>query len=175
MTGRARPSRRELGGDQVEGRQAVRELLVAGRRKVYELWVASDDERGPVRDIVDLAARGRVTVKHVSAGKLAGFIVGREVANEEDWEIENMVVAESERRQGFASALVADLLKRARGKNTCRFWLEVRAGNAAAIGLYRRFAFEEESRRKNYYSHPTEDALVLALKLREQTLEELQE
>src|SRR3954451_10206913 len=72
MTGRARPSRRELGGDQVEGRQAVRELLVAGRRKVYELWVASDDERGPVRDIVDLAAKGRVTVKHVSAGKLEG-------------------------------------------------------------------------------------------------------
>src|SRR5437899_9117315 len=64
--------RRELGGDQVEGRQAVRELLIAGRRKVYELWVASEDDRGPVRDIVDLAAKTRVTVKHVSVGKLAG-------------------------------------------------------------------------------------------------------
>src|SRR5438270_2157825 len=101
-------------------------------------------------------------------GDLVGFIVAREVAGEEDWEIENVVVAEAERRQGFASALVAEFLKRARGKRTCRFWLEVRAGNVAAVGLYRRFGFEEESSRKNYYSHPTEDALVLALKLREQ-------
>ena len=108
-------------------------------------------------------------------GKPVGFIVGREVANNEDWEIENMVVAKSERRQGFASALVAELLKRARGKRTCRFWLEVRGSNIAAIALYRKFGFEEESRRKNYYSHPIEDGLVLALKLREQTLEELQE
>jgi ribosomal-protein-alanine N-acetyltransferase len=114
-------------------------------------------------------------VAEESRGKLVGFIVAREVADQEDWEIENVAIAKSERRQGFASALVADLLKRARGKRTCRFWLEVRAGNVAAVALYRKFGFEEESRRKNYYSHPTEDALVLALKLREQTLEELQE
>ena len=64
------PSRRDLGGDQVEGRQAVRELLIAGRRKVYELWVASEDDHGPVRDITDLANKSRVTVKRVSAAKL---------------------------------------------------------------------------------------------------------
>src|SRR5438094_661990 len=69
---RTRPPRRELGGDQVEGRQAVRELLIAGKRKVYELWVASDDDRGPLRDITDLANKSRVTVKRVSAAKLAG-------------------------------------------------------------------------------------------------------
>jgi [ribosomal protein S18]-alanine N-acetyltransferase len=121
-------------------------------------------------------------VAEETQGKLVGFIVGRAVPGvarglpgEDDWEIENMVVAESERRQGFGSALVAELLRRARGKSTCRFWLEVRASNVAAIALYRKFGFEEESRRKSYYSHPTEDALVLALKLREQTLEELQE
>jgi len=65
--------RRELGGDQVEGRQAVRELLIAGRRKVYELWIAAQDDRsGPLRDIAELANASRVTVKQVSPGKLAG-------------------------------------------------------------------------------------------------------
>ncbi|MDX6413736.1 MAG: rRNA (guanosine2251-2-O)-methyltransferase, partial [Gaiellaceae bacterium] len=64
-------SRRELGGDQVEGRQAVRELLLAGRRKVHEVWIASDDGRGPLADLAELAAKSRVLVKHVSAGKLA--------------------------------------------------------------------------------------------------------
>jgi 23S rRNA (guanosine2251-2'-O)-methyltransferase len=67
-----KPTRRGLGGDQIEGRQAVRELLVAGRRRVFELMVASGDEgRGPLRDLTDLASKSRVPVKQVSAGKLA--------------------------------------------------------------------------------------------------------
>jgi 23S rRNA (guanosine2251-2'-O)-methyltransferase len=67
-----KPSRRDLGGDQIEGRQAVRELMVAGRRRVFELMVASsDDGRGPLRDLVELASRARVPVKQVSASKLA--------------------------------------------------------------------------------------------------------
>ena len=46
-----------LGGEQVEGRQAVRELLMAGTRKVREVWVASDlEDTGVIADIVDLAA-----------------------------------------------------------------------------------------------------------------------
>ena len=64
-----------LGGDQVEGRQAVRELLLAGRRRVREVLVsAGDDERldGPLRDLVELAGDLRVPVKHVSRTKLAG-------------------------------------------------------------------------------------------------------
>jgi 23S rRNA (guanosine2251-2'-O)-methyltransferase len=68
----AKPTRRDLGGDQIEGRQAVRELLVAGRRRVFELMVVSgEDGRGPLRDLMDLASKSRVPVKQVSAGKLA--------------------------------------------------------------------------------------------------------
>ena len=48
----------------------MRELLVAGKRKVYELWVSGDDDRGPLRDLTDLAAKSRVAVKRVSPGKL---------------------------------------------------------------------------------------------------------
>jgi 23S rRNA (guanosine2251-2'-O)-methyltransferase len=66
-----KPSRRDLGGDQVEGRQAVRELLIAGRRRVFELMIASDDRRGPLRDLTDLASKVRVPVKQVSPTKLA--------------------------------------------------------------------------------------------------------
>jgi len=60
-----------LGGEQVEGRQAVRELLIAGRRKVHELWLSSalagDDV---VADIVALAAANRVPVANVARTKL---------------------------------------------------------------------------------------------------------
>ncbi|MBM3663755.1 MAG: 23S rRNA (guanosine(2251)-2'-O)-methyltransferase RlmB [Actinobacteria bacterium] len=60
-----------MGGTQVEGRQAVRELLLAGRRKVYELLVSGDVEVGStLEDIVDLANELRVPVTAVSAGRL---------------------------------------------------------------------------------------------------------
>ena len=66
-----RTSDRTLGGEQVEGRQAVRELLLAGRRKVYEVWVATDvPDAGVISDIADLAADQRVPVVEVNKRRL---------------------------------------------------------------------------------------------------------
>ena len=54
----------------MEGRQAVLELLLAGRRKVREVWVATGDgERGP-SEIIALAADLRVPVQEVSRKRL---------------------------------------------------------------------------------------------------------
>ena len=39
--------------------------------------------------------------------------------------------------------------------------LEVRAGNAAAIGLYEKLGFRQAGRRKNYYPQEHEDALLM--------------
>ncbi|HKY14276.1 MAG TPA: 23S rRNA (guanosine(2251)-2'-O)-methyltransferase RlmB [Microthrixaceae bacterium] len=60
-----------LGGTQVEGRQSVRELLLAGTRKVYEVHVASDvDSSEVLDDIAELANDLKVTVRRVSRGRL---------------------------------------------------------------------------------------------------------
>src|SRR5262245_52101059 len=77
-----RPAR-GLGGDQVEGRQAVRELLLAGRRRVRELLVSEEPvEGGPeapsrsgranesLQDLVDLALDLNVPVREVSRKRL---------------------------------------------------------------------------------------------------------
>jgi len=54
----------------VEGRQAVRELLLAGRRKVREIWLlAEQDPSDALEDIVELAEAERVPVRQVSRGK----------------------------------------------------------------------------------------------------------
>ncbi|MPY96234.1 MAG: 23S rRNA (guanosine(2251)-2'-O)-methyltransferase RlmB, partial [Acidimicrobiia bacterium] len=58
-------------GEQVEGRQAVRELLVAGRRRVKEVLVANDLEPAPIlEDILELAEARWVPVRHIGRGKL---------------------------------------------------------------------------------------------------------
>jgi 23S rRNA (guanosine2251-2'-O)-methyltransferase len=70
-----RPARRRssttgLGGQQVEGRHAVRELLLAGRRRVHEIWILADAEPSPVLgDIRELAAGERIPVREVGRGK----------------------------------------------------------------------------------------------------------
>jgi len=44
--------KKSLGGDQVEGRQAVRELLIAQKRKVREIWISNEiDNSDIVEDI----------------------------------------------------------------------------------------------------------------------------
>ncbi len=70
---RRREPPRGLGGDQVEGRRAVRELLAANRRRVREVWVAEGMERALLlAEIADLAAARRVPLKHVGRGRLDG-------------------------------------------------------------------------------------------------------
>lgn len=70
--GRPVPGReRGLGGDQIEGRQAVRELLIANKRKVRELWIASDmEDAGIISEIADLAAANRVQITEVNRRRL---------------------------------------------------------------------------------------------------------
>jgi len=54
----------------VEGRQAVRELLVAGRRRIREVLLSSDLEEAPIlEDILELAADRRVPVRQIGRGR----------------------------------------------------------------------------------------------------------
>ena len=62
---------RGLGGDQVEGRQAVRELLLSGTRRVREVLVAADQHDADVLgDIVELAHDLKVPVREVTRTRL---------------------------------------------------------------------------------------------------------
>lgn len=62
---------RNLGGEQIEGRQAVRELLLAQRRKVYEIQISSElKDSDRLEDIVTIAAAERVPVNYVARKKL---------------------------------------------------------------------------------------------------------
>jgi len=66
-----RPRRTELGGEQVEGRQAVAELLAAGRRAVTDVWMAQDLQPAPILErIQTLASGARVPLKRVSRSRL---------------------------------------------------------------------------------------------------------
>lgn len=77
--------------------------------------------------------------------------------------ITNVAVAPAFRRQGVADALVAAFCRFGKAK-LAFLTLEVRASNAAAIALYEKHGFSPVGRRKNYYDHPTEDAVLMTLR-----------
>ncbi|HUP86359.1 MAG TPA: 23S rRNA (guanosine(2251)-2'-O)-methyltransferase RlmB [Acidimicrobiales bacterium] len=69
----ARPAARTgLGGEQVEGRRAVRELLRARRRRIKDVWLS--DTAAPdhpvVAEILDLVREQRIPLREVARGRL---------------------------------------------------------------------------------------------------------
>jgi 23S rRNA (guanosine2251-2'-O)-methyltransferase len=55
----------------VEGRQAVAELLAAGRRPVVDVWLSTDLDPAPILDRIErLAAGARVPVRRVNRARL---------------------------------------------------------------------------------------------------------
>lgn len=63
--------KRGLGGEQVEGRQAVAELLVARRRQVVDVWLAQELDAAPILERIELlATEARVPLRRVSRARL---------------------------------------------------------------------------------------------------------
>lgn len=76
-------------------------------------------------------------------------------------DISNVAVRESFRRQGIAERMLEQLLQEGKRRGISAYTLEVRVSNKAALGLYEKFGFVCEGRRKNFYEKPSEDALIL--------------
>ena len=96
-------------------------------------------------------------------GQLEAFLIARFSAAE--CELENLVVAATHRRRGFGSQLLRSLIASARERNVERILLEVRESNLAARELYGKFGFNSNGKRKAYYNHPQEDAILFVLPL----------
>ncbi|MBI5103875.1 MAG: ribosomal protein S18-alanine N-acetyltransferase [Solirubrobacterales bacterium] len=76
------------------------------------------------------------------------------------WHVMNVAIDPVVRRQGIASALLADLFTRV-SEEDARFTLEVRESNAGAIALYEAHGFRAAGIRRRYYQDNGEDALIM--------------
>lgn len=75
--------------------------------------------------------------------------------------INNVAMRPKFRGLGIGTALLNHVLAEARNLGARRATLEVRASNEGARRLYDRLGFYVAGTRRNYYSHPVEDALIL--------------
>ena len=88
--------------------------------------------------------------------RVVGFLVTRLVAPGE-FEVLNIAVGPEFRRRGVAKALMQSALSDSPGT----YFLEVRESNHPARELYASLGFKQAGMRQNYYSNPTEAAIVM--------------
>jgi [ribosomal protein S18]-alanine N-acetyltransferase len=91
-----------------------------------------------------------------------GFIMVRAAADEA--EVLTLAVAPDARGRGLGVALVSVASAHAYHSGARALFLEVKASNAPARALYKRFGFREAGRRRTYYGGK-EDALILRVDL----------
>ncbi len=79
----------------------------------------------------------------------------------------DIAVVDEHRQQGVGSMLFLEALREiTKAKpETEHITLEVRESNIAAITLYKKFGFRQTGRRKNYYSSPDEDGIIMGMDL----------
>ncbi len=94
-------------------------------------------------------------------GRIIGFILGRIPFGGGDAEIHNLGVAATVRRQGIGSMLLDQFRTICSERGIAAIWLEVRDSNAAAISFYRSHGFAQKGIRANFYSNPTENAVLM--------------
>jgi ribosomal-protein-alanine N-acetyltransferase len=90
---------------------------------------------------------------------LLGYVVALVMADEA--EIADVAVARAVRRRGVGRALLERMIADVMDEGVRSLYLEVRESNVAARALYDSLGFVPVGRRRGYYQHPAEDALLL--------------
>ena len=112
------------------------------------------------------AWRGNASVRLSPPRPFAASAMPRPIIISAPWEgadegeIITVAVSPACRRQGIARALMEHMLRLAAGARAT-VYLEVRASNTPARELYRTLGFTETGVRKNYYTSPREDAVLM--------------
>ncbi len=140
----------------------LRPLDAADLDPVHALEVAASEDPWS-RDLLAGELEGDRNDRHWLVatgpdGTILGFGGVLQVVDEAH--IMNLVVDAAWRRHGIARRLLGRLLLDVGDRGAIGATLEVRAGNDAAIGLYRSFGFERAGRRPRYYPDGTDAEIM---------------
>lgn len=105
-----------------------------------------------------------VSLSALVDGGLAGYLVCRIIAGEEA-ELMKVAVSPRMRGHGIGRALIMNCISVLKGRGVRVLHLEVRESNGIARALYSSAGFQESGIRKDYYSDPSESAVLMSLEL----------
>lgn len=87
------------------------------------------------------------------------YIVAGEV------QIGNFAVAPGFRGRGVAKRIMSEIFDKAAENNCHNIFLEVRESNTPAMELYKSYGFVSSGKRKDYYTNPRENAIIMVKEL----------
>lgn len=139
---------------------AIRAATVADVAGIHAIEVAAFSDPWTVASFRSMLGQPQVLATVTErAGRIVGYCIAIVVGDEA--ELVNLAVEESMRGTGLGGRLLDGLLATLEARGGATVYLEVRDSNEAAQALYRGRGFIAAARRKGYYRHPTEDAVVM--------------
>ena len=109
-------------------------------------------------------------LRSVAVGFVHGFSIGFDIGVSfgcavwfvgDEGELGDLAVDKRVRRNGVGSLLLHAVVEEGRQRALHRLFLEVRESNDGAQSLYSRHGFEIVGSRRNYYTNPVEDAVLM--------------
>ena len=107
-----------------------------------------------------LNEKGRSVFVAEADGNIIGYGAAQQVLDE--CEILRVAVKPEARKKGIGFGVLDGMIRNAVNSGARLFFLEVREGNIPAIGLYRKIGFVESGQRKDYYTNPKENAVLMS-------------
>ncbi len=119
--------------------------------------------------VTDIKSKDTNKVNYSNTSLEVIFHKPKELFSEGNFEVEceiyNIAVKKECQNQGFGKQILDEIVFLTKGHNVRSIWLEVRNSNLKAIDFYKKNNFRQEYERKNFYSNPLENALVMKLKV----------
>lgn len=139
----------------------IKDVLKIQKESGLSFWSYLDYEK-------EISKEDSICKVAVKKNEIIGFVVVHLLAGEnsfESAEIYNIAVKTKFRRKGVGQKLFDETIRDLKNQSISEVWLEVRKSNENALKFYQKNGFEKQSERKDYYQNPSEDALILLLKL----------
>lgn len=140
----------------------IRKMTEEDLPEVYEIEQATFTDPWSVEDFLSsLKEPNNDYIVAVIDGTIAGYCGYWGIAGE--GYIYNVAVKQEFRRQHVGRQMLRTLLEDSTGRGITSFTLEVRYSNEAAIRLYESLGFARAGVRKDFYTKPKEDAVIMWL------------
>jgi len=145
---------------------AVRPMREGDLARVMQIEIASFStpwKEGTFRSLLRRTDTNLYVAEDEDDGRVLGYSACWTVIDQS--ELGNVAVAPEARGRGIGGALVDAVVERVKERGAHELFLEVRESNLVAQSIYRDRGFAVVGRRRSYYAQPTEDALVMRLRV----------
>lgn len=108
----------------------------------------------------------RLIIKNSSITNISTKLKADCLEYEYECEIYNFAVKKEYQKKGIGKLLLDEMFLLVKSRNASAIWLEVRISNEKAFNFYQKNDFKKICERKNFYSNPAENAIVMKKELR---------